>query len=394
MERTASNRSEPAGAEASAAYRAFKRVKFFGSLDGLRAISILGVIWYHTMPWGHETFLGQGNKGVTLFFAISGFLIVTLILRAKEAAGSFSLPRFWGRRMLRIFPVYYAVLAAYCFLVWKLEKDGVARETFFNNLPAFATFTANWFVNLDNARVIFYFAWSLAAEEQFYLVWPFIERFVRGRWPLAVAATVLVATQAVGWLAGDLARTNLGLRIVTSVPAAIVLGVMLAHLLHRPETYALIWRFAGKRGSATCAAILAVAALALAPQLGDAAGDLVISAALALVVTTCVVREDNDLAVVLRWRPVVWIGTVSYGMYLMHMIAVNLVRRAGAAAGIEPSSYYDFIAGSVAALGLATFSYLTYEKFFLRLKDRWFGGEKAAVSKPSVAAAGLVGAAP
>jgi peptidoglycan/LPS O-acetylase OafA/YrhL len=395
MDRTASNRSEsPPVAEASGAYAAFKRVKFFASLDGLRAISILGVIWYHTMPWGHETFLGQGNKGVTLFFAISGFLIVTLILRAKEGAGTFSLPRFWGRRMLRIFPVYYAVLAAYCLLVWKLEKDGVARETFFNNLPAFATFTANWFVNLDNARVIFYFAWSLAAEEQFYVVWPFIERFVRGRWPLVVAVAVLVITQAVGFLAGDLARTHLSLRIITSVPAAIVLGVMLAHLLHHPETYARIWRFAGQRGSAATAALIAVGALALGPQLGEATGDLVISASLALLVATCVVREDNDLAVMLRWRPMVWVGTVSYGMYLLHMIAVNLMRRAGAAAGLEPSPYFDFVAGSMAALALATISYLTYEKFFLRLKDRWFGNEKATVAKPVVPAAGLVGAAP
>src|SRR5437016_302345 len=125
--------------------------------------------------------------------------------------------------MLRIFPIYYAVLAAYCLLVWKFEQDGVARETFFNNLPAFATFTANWFVNLDNARVIFYFAWSLAAEEQFYLVWPLIERFARGRWPLVAAVGVLAVTQIVAWLAGDLARAQLGMRILTSIPAAILL---------------------------------------------------------------------------------------------------------------------------------------------------------------------------
>src|SRR4051812_42394361 len=126
MKRPATNRSEPLGADAADAYQAFKRVKFFSSLDGLRAISILGVIWYHTVPIGHDALLGQGNQGVTLFFVISGFLIVTLLLRAKEAVGTFSLPRFWGRRMLRIFPVYYAVLAAYCVLVWTLEKDGVA----------------------------------------------------------------------------------------------------------------------------------------------------------------------------------------------------------------------------------------------------------------------------
>lgn len=390
MERPATYHSEPAGAEAAAGYQAFKRVKFFGSLDGLRAISILGVIWYHTVPGSHDSLLGQGNKGVTLFFVISGFLIVTLLLRAKEAAGTFSLPRFWGRRMLRIFPVYYAVLAAYCLLVWKLEKDGVARETFFNNVPAFATFTANWFVNLDNARVIFYFAWSLAAEEQFYMVWPFIERFARGRWPLAAALGTLVVTQIAGWLAGDLARTQLGLRIVTSVPAAILLGVMLAHVLNDPVSYRQAWRWAGRRGSALAAAILSLLVLNYAPRWG-AGGELLIAVTLAGLVATCVVREDNDFASLLRWRPIAWIGTVSYGMYLMHMIAVNLMRKAGAAAGIEMSPHADFVAGSVAALILATVSYLTYEKFFLVLKDRWFGGEKGRQTDAKVVVSGLAG---
>lgn len=378
---------------AGEAYDAFKRVRFFASLDGLRAISILGVVWYHTIPFGHDSLLGQGNKGVTLFFAISGFLIVTLLLRAKESAGTFSLPRFWGRRMLRIFPVYYAVLAAYCVLVWKLEKDGVARETFFNNVPAFATFTANWFVNLDNARVIFYFAWSLAAEEQFYLVWPFVERFVRGRWPVVVAIGLLVVSQGLAFLAGDLARAELGLRILTSVPAAILMGVILAHLLHHPETYRRIWQVAGQRGSALGALGAALMALAVGPHWGWA-GELLVSGALAFLVAACVVREDNDLAWVLRWRPVAWIGTVSYGMYLMHMIAVNLMRKAGAAAGIEPSPYYDFVAGSVAAIGLATLSYLTYEKFFLGLKDRCFSEGKRVVRKSVMPMGGLAGARP
>lgn len=391
MQRTSSRGLTSDDTQAGAAYDAFKRVRFFASLDGLRAISILGVIWYHTIPFGHDTLLGQGNKGVTLFFAISGFLIVTLLLRAKEAAGTFSLPRFWGRRMLRIFPVYYAVLAAYCVLVWKFEQDGVARETFFNNVPAFATFTANWFVNLDNARVIFYFVWSLAAEEQFYLVWPFVERFVRGRWPVVVAVGVLAGTQVVAWLAGDTARTQLELRILTSVPSAILLGVILAHLLHHPETYRRIWLVAGQRGSALGALGVSLVALAVAPHWGQA-GELLVSGALAFLVTACVVREDNDLAWVLRWRPVAWIGTVSYGMYLMHMIAVNVMRKAGAAAGMEASPYYDFLAGSVAALGLATLSYLTYEKFFLGLKDHWFGEGRPKVRKTAVPVGGLVGA--
>src|SRR5438552_13059495 len=89
------------GEPVAAAYSAFQRTRFFGSLDGLRAISILGVIWFHTVPMPRDALRGQGNQGVTLFFAISGFLIVTLLLRSKQATGTFSLPQFWGRRILR-----------------------------------------------------------------------------------------------------------------------------------------------------------------------------------------------------------------------------------------------------------------------------------------------------
>lgn len=358
------------------AHRDFKATRFFGSLDGLRALSIVAVIWFHTVSHDHATLLGQGNKGVTLFFAISGFLIVTLLLRQKERAGTIDLGNFWARRALRIFPVYYLALSLYVVLVALVERDPAAREAFWGNLPAFATFTSNWFVDLENARVIFYFAWSLAAEEQFYLLWPLLERVGRGRTPLRIAIGVLLVTQAVA-LAWPLAsRGYLPLRMLTSVPAAILFGVALAHLLHRPRTFRWLWTVLGRRGSALGAVAVALTALAFAPAWG-AAGEPAMAFALALVVAACVVREDNDLARVLRLRPIAWIGTVSYGMYLFHMIAVNLVRRAASAAGAT-SPYVDFLGGTLLAVALATASYLTYERFFLWLKERWFATGRAA----------------
>lgn len=373
------------------AYRDFKAMRFFGSLDGLRALSILAVIWFHTVPWDHGTLLGQGNKGVTLFFAISGFLIVTLLLRQKERLGTIELRDFWGRRALRIFPVYYLALALYVVLVALVERDPAARSTFWGNLPAFATFTSNWFVDLENARVIFYFAWSLAAEEQFYLLWPLVERFARGRRPLLIAGAVLLMTQAVAISWPLASRDQLPLRVLTSVPAAILCGVMLAHLLHEPRTFRGVWIVLGRRGSAFGAAALAALALAFAPAWGPI-GEGIVAFALAAVVAACVVREDNDLAHVLRLRPVVWVGTVSYGMYLFHMIAVNLVRRAATAAGVT-SPYVDFVGGALLAIALATASYLTYERFFLRLKERWFAGKRvAAPLRQPVGSLGVEGA--
>ena len=91
----------------------------------------------------------------------------------------------------------------------------------------------------------------------------------------------------------------------------------------------------------------------------------------AMLIASTVVREDNDLAPLLRWRPMVWVGTVSYGMYMMHMLAVNVVRRA------EPMLHLDssvvLFCGSVAvAVAMASVSFVFFEQPFLGLKDRLF----------------------
>ena len=161
-------------------YKTFKGTIFFSSLDGLRCLSILAVIWHHTGRYVEAINLTRaGALGVDLFFAISGFLITTLLLRERERWGSISIRAFYIRRALRIFPLYYTVIILYVISVYALERNTPVGRQFFDNLPYFLTYTANWFVGLDG-RVIFYFAWSLSTEEQFYLVWPTLEKLLRG----------------------------------------------------------------------------------------------------------------------------------------------------------------------------------------------------------------------
>ena len=127
-------------------------------------------------------FTSIGASGVSLFFVLSGFLITTLLLREHDAHGRIGLRDFYARRALRIFPLYFAVLALYAAITFLTERDaqghlnGAAR-LFASNLPYYATYTNNWFVDLKlnedgQRRVIFIFAWSLATEEQFYAFWP------------------------------------------------------------------------------------------------------------------------------------------------------------------------------------------------------------------------------
>ena len=104
-------------------YDAFRALRHFGSLDGLRAIAIFVVIWHHGPgQTAAINLLRAGHEGVQLFFAISGFLITTLLLRERAGTGEISLRNFYARRSLRIFPLYYTVLLVYVLLMFAARR--------------------------------------------------------------------------------------------------------------------------------------------------------------------------------------------------------------------------------------------------------------------------------
>ncbi len=307
------------GGDAHATYLARR---YFGELDGLRALAIAMVVWNHSGTGAYK--FGWG-LGVKLFFTISGFLITTLLLRERDRTGTISLRNFYVRRILRIFPLYFAVLGLYVVLVWFAEGDPEARAGFFENLPAYLTFTANWFVDFDGGRVIFYFAWSLSAQEQFYLAWPSVVRFAR-RWWLPVA--LMAAMLGVSWgvhsavAAGRLDGSRLAVRILARVDPTLGLGFLAAYLLHRPGGFRVALRVVDRWWSAPLAVVLLLLQVVVPATPG-----LVPRAAALLLIMVCVVRPRSVLAPVLDNRLVRHVGTISYGIYLLHMLNVNVARR-------------------------------------------------------------------
>jgi peptidoglycan/LPS O-acetylase OafA/YrhL len=150
-------------------------VRFFGSLHGLRALSIAAVIWLHS--WYETPYyprlaavpvLGQGFYGVQVFFVVSGFLITTLLLREMERYGKISLRDFYIRRVLRIWPLYYAVVAIYVVNALFFERGTVRAASVLHYVPSFATFTCTWFISANWPGGMFNLAWTLSTEEQFY----------------------------------------------------------------------------------------------------------------------------------------------------------------------------------------------------------------------------------
>lgn len=361
------------GADALQAARAFSAARYFGGLDGLRGLSVLAVIWYHVAGAHEIHLLNQGNKGVDLFFAISGFLVTTLLLREYRDRGSISLANFYIRRSLRIFPLYYAILLVYCVLVFVTMRGTPKAAEFWDNLPAFLTYTSNWFVTPGDANshgTTFYFAWSLATEEQFYLFWPALMLLAlsstRRPWVPALAAIVLIGVQV---SAAAQATPGFVNTVLASLAPPILFGAILAVLLHERRTFSALYPVIGHRLMAPVTAVLLLAGLQFD------ANSLLLHFGMALFVASICIRGDTLLHPLLNWRPLVFVGIISYGMYLMHMLAANAAR---VALG-RPDGIAVFAVTVLVVTVMAFLSYRFFEAPILRLKDRFQGTGKKVV---------------
>lgn len=354
---------------ASAAHADFLQRRYFGSFDGLRGLAVAAVVWHHTgaTAYRDSTLLQNGDYGVQLFFALSGFLIATLLLREGERDGRVDLRAFYLRRTLRIFPLYYAVLALYTLLVLAVERDTAAGARFLSNLPYFLTYTSNYFVPSDG-RVIFYFAWSLAAEEQFYLVWPALQCWVSRR--LALTGLVAVALLALAQQHAPqpfFEETSTLGALAAHVAVPILLGVLAAHVLHVEVGFAVAWRWLGRRWGAPLVGVVLLGALAhpWTPV-------FVVHGLFVLLVVSTALREDHGLAPLLGQRWLRDLGIASYGVYLLHMLCANVVRRALDVDGASsPLLVFGGTLGLAWALG--ALSHRTFERWFLSLGPRGRG---------------------
>ncbi len=352
------------------AFVAFTERPYFASLDGLRALSILAIVWHHTgaRAFPYDSPLRSGAYGVSLFFCISGFLITTLLLREKQRRGDVSLRAFYARRALRIFPLYYAILLAYTALVLVMEGASEEGSEFFGNLPYFATYTSNYFVQ-DSSGTIFYFAWSLAAEEQFYLVWPFVEKRLRKGLVVALLLALIAITiaqrEVLSGIDGPFHEEGPFNFVVSRLATPIFMGVLIAHALSSPAVFGALHRLFGRAWCAPCAFVGVLLAL-----WGSETPMSVVHLSFALLVLTCVVRADHGLAFWLDGALLRHLGAVSYGVYLMHMLCANGVRLTLGAFDVE-SWLLSFGVTLALAWALATLSHRTFEAWFLRHKARF-----------------------
>ena len=352
-------------ADAHARYRA---TRHFGSLDGLRFLCITAVIWHH-MPDRPDAIilLARGHVGVDFFFVLSGFLITTLLLREEAAQGAFSLRGFYWRRLLRIVPVYFLVvgIAAFYAIVIKGQTDQLVL------LPYYFLFLSN-FLAVEHIGFLDP-TWSLAVEEQYYLIWPALLLLVPRRWIVTVllaliAVNVLSAIGAfalVGIHAVEVA--HLRLRIAGATYAPILMGSLVAILLDRPRGFATLRPLTAFVGAPWVWFAAVIAALAAFPGALQGLPNLVVHSLMCLMLISLVIREDNAMAPLLRLAPITRIGQISYGIYLYHLFALSVVMKGFEVLGIVGPGWILILYYAL-SIAIAELSFRYFEAWFLRYR--------------------------
>jgi peptidoglycan/LPS O-acetylase OafA/YrhL len=353
----------------------------FGSLDGLRALSILAVVWHHTGPgFAALPITKRGFLGVDLFFVISGFLIVTLLLRERRRTGGISLRRFYARRFLRIVPAYWALLLLAGGMAL-LGHRGTPNPVL-GDLP----FAALYLSNLVPMHSLLSITWSLSAEEQFYFIVPALEKYAHRAFGLLLPILyVAVSLPPFGVFAGVplpgfFRQTTFG---------PILLGVLLAHLLDSPGGYRQVARVLGGRGAGLWA--LALVLVTCSTPAADISGwpRLAIHWSLAILVASCVVQERHALSPLLQLAPLRRLGVVSYGIYLYHLVVLHFVENLAAKRGLS-AHLPEFVATALASWLVAELSFRLFEARFLAQKRR-FAAPLAAEPVAAASAPGVMG---
>lgn len=338
-------------------------VRYWPALDGLRGVAILLVFL------NHLDLLSGGFVGVDVFFALSGFLITSLLLAEYSERGSISLRRFWARRALRLMPALTVTVLAY---VAGMALTG--RLTFDRGIGALygLTYLSNWMQALGIQRMGLSHLWSLATEEQFYLLWPPVLLLLARRRPRAIVATLVILSLTsfiwrVVMVAGDVPWQRLYFAPDTRAPA-LVIGCIVAFVATRRWTEGPSPRGWGTGGFISLAAVVAISFFIPGHQADSAYLGPIEAVALATgcIILACV-RDDRSLvARLLSLPPAVMLGKLSYSLYLLHPLVTNSIERL--LPNLERSSFLAVAA--VGSLLAALASYVFIEEPFLRLKSR------------------------
>jgi peptidoglycan/LPS O-acetylase OafA/YrhL len=364
---------------------------YFPELDGLRFVAFMLVYLFHGgLPFevltrligirAARVFFDNGGFGVQLFFILSGYLIATLLLREEARYGRIALKAFWVRRILRIWPLYYLVVLVGFLLLPLLERNFQASQYVLmirTHFLPFLGFVGNWSMALvaPIAHDWLSILWSVCVEEQFYVIVPLLFVWAAPRYRLTLVVSLLIGSIAVRFACASYSGSQLLIVFNTFAQFDTLLsGVLLALVLGWDRNRPILTRWVRWLEWPLYGATIW---LITRPHLGE--GTIwhrtmdyvwVWMCGVGIVVTA--VWGKGWLRAALSYSRIVWLGKISYGLYMYHEIALWMRSRIFYAVPWFANKDELFAVAALAlTIGLAAASYYGYERRFLVLKRAW-----------------------
>ena len=366
------------------------------SLDGVRGIAVLSVVMAHAQALifgrpilGWFDFSG-GFIGVDIFFVLSGFLITSLLLQEHQSSGTISLKNFYVRRALRLLPALVLLLVAMLIYSRFALSAEIARQTL-RFAGIVILYITNWmraFEWIPGSDLLGHL-WSLAVEEQFYLLWPpVLLILLRLRMPrrafviLIVGLIVLVIMHRVDVLIrGGIWEGRVYLGSDTRADSLLVgcLVAMLHHWRMLPE--GKLFRLLSRTSALIALSVLFiyfVDAFGIRTRTFFTIGLTVVALAVGVVLLQAMQTFGNPLLFVLQNELLVYVGKISYGLYLWHVFAIRITL------GVPVGNAMKFVLSLAGLFGIAATSFYCIERPFLRLKKGFASSVQATSETPRV----------
>jgi peptidoglycan/LPS O-acetylase OafA/YrhL len=354
-----------------------KNAIYFSGLGGFRAICAIAVVISHTSAelrrWGlNPHIFGDANDqpiglmlaryGVTIFFVLSGFLITYLLQEEKDRV-PINIKKFYIRRLLRIWPLYYLclTLSFIIIIIFKMPTTGemIFYYTFFlGNIP-----------RIKNIGIyIIGHYWSLGVEEQFYLFWPVVNKLSKNLLKLSVISIIAIIFIKVGI---HILKPNTTLDRVIEVTRfhCMMIGAVAALLVKNNNK--LFLSFADNKKTQLICWIIIVLVTINKYHIATVLDHEIIAIVAVLLIVGQIKIENR---VINLERPIFqYLGKLSYGIYIIHMIVIFLLPRFISVSKIVAPWNYIMVFSLVLFITiiLADFSYKYYESYFLRLKNKF-----------------------
>ncbi len=280
--------------------------------------------------WQAPFISAAGPHGVVFFFVLSGFLITYLLLVEKEVSGSVSVKKFYVRRILRIWPLYYLIVALGFFVLphlswWDIPKQEVFfMQHFTINLVCYLFLFPNLAVSIyDRAVPNIGQAWSIGVEEQFYIIWPLLMKFFKNAWRMMIVFFLaILAVKAAFMLVAD--NSNQYIKIIsrflaTSKIESMALGGLGAYVLYHQKN---AWLKIVFSVPAQILAYVSVPIVVLfAPVSFGNMTHLAFSVAFLIIILNVAANENGILK--LKGRVLDYLGKISFGIYMYHIICIT-----------------------------------------------------------------------